>query len=106
MSVVDLKIVQQAGLKVVGRIVITALEKPPRQDAKPQLHLIQPGAMLRRKVKDMFMGRITQERASLDTSTLQGSWEQMGEHTTLSTGDTRPSSSGYSSSASRLSPTV
>jgi len=71
MGVVDLKIGRQAGVKIVGRIIITALEKTPRQDAKPQLHLIEPGAMLGRKVKDMLMGRITQESASLDTA-LQG----------------------------------
>ena len=71
MGVIDLQKVRQAGVKIVGRSVIAALEKPPRQDAKPQLHLIQPGAMLGRKVKDMLMGRITQESASLDP-TLQG----------------------------------
>ena len=71
MGVIDLKIVGQAGIKIVDRIVIAALEKTPRQDAKPQLHLIQPGAMLGRKVKDMLMGRITQESAALDTA-LQG----------------------------------
>ena len=77
MGVVGLKIVRQAGVKILGRSVIAALEKTPRQDAKPQLHLIQPGAMLGRKVKDMLMGRITQESASLGTA-LQGlgsKWE-------------------------------
>lgn len=71
MSVVDLKIVRQTRFKIVGRIEIAALEKSPRQDAQPQLHLIQPGAMLGRKVQDMLMGRITQEGASLDPA-LQG----------------------------------
>jgi len=71
MGVVDLKIIRQAGRKIVGRIVIAALEKTPRHDAQPQLHLIEPGAMLGCKVKDMLMGRITQESASLDTA-LQG----------------------------------
>ena len=71
MGIVDLQIVSQARVKIVGRSVIAALEKTPRQDAKPQLHLIQPGAMLGRKVKDMLMGRIAQERAALDAA-LQG----------------------------------
>lgn len=77
MRVVDLQIVGQAGIKIAGRIVIAALEKPPCQDAKPQLYLIQPGAMRGRKVKDMLMRRITQERAAL-ASTRQGlgrTWE-------------------------------
>ena len=68
MGVVDLKIVLQAGCKILGRIVIAALEKTPRQDAKPQRHLIEPGAMLRWKVTHMFMGRITEERAPLGAS--------------------------------------
>ena len=71
MGVVDLKVVRQAGIKIVGRIVITALEEAPRQNAQPSRHLMRPGAMLRRKVKDMLMGRITQESASLAPA-LQG----------------------------------
>ena len=70
MGIVDFQIVRQAGVKILGRIVIAALEKTPRQDAKPQLHLIQPRAMLGGKVKDMLMGRIAEERAPLD-ATLQ-----------------------------------
>ncbi len=42
MGVVDLKIVRQASFKIVGRIEITAFEKTPRQDAKPQFHLVEP----------------------------------------------------------------
>src|SRR4029434_11130231 len=68
MRVVDLQIVRQAGIKIVGRSVVAALGQTPCQDAKPQLHLIQPGAMLGGKVKTMLMGRITQESASLDTA--------------------------------------
>jgi len=71
MRVVDLEIFRQAGFKIVGRIVIATLQKTPRQNAKPQLHLIQPGAMFGRKVKDMLMGRIAQEGASLAPA-LQG----------------------------------
>ena len=70
-GVVDLKIVRQARVKILGRSVIAALEKTPRQDAKPQLHLIEPGAMLGRKVKDMLMGRIAEERTPLGAS-MQG----------------------------------
>src|SRR5262245_34097370 len=43
MGVVDLKIVIQARFKILGRIEITALEKTPRQDAKPQFHLVEIG---------------------------------------------------------------
>ena len=68
MGIVDFQIVRQAGVKILGRSVIAALEKTPRQDAKPQLHLIQPGAMLGCKVKDMLMGRIAEERAPLDAA--------------------------------------
>jgi hypothetical protein len=70
-GVVDLKIVRQARVKILGRSVIAALEKTPRQDAKPQLHLIEPGAMLGRKVQDMLMGRIAEERTPLGAS-MQG----------------------------------
>ena len=67
-GVVDLKIVRQARVKILGRSVIAALEKTPRQDAKPQLHLIEPGAVLGRKVKDMLVGRIAEKRTPLGAS--------------------------------------
>jgi len=70
MRIVDLQILRQARVKIVRRSVIAALEKAPCQDAKPQLDLIEPGAMPGCKVKDMRMGRITQEGASLN-ATLQ-----------------------------------
>src|SRR4029434_3087755 len=82
-GVVDLKIVRQARVKIWGRSVIAALEKTPRQDAKPQRHLIEPGAMLGRKVKDMLMGRIAEERTPLGAS-LQGLGAQVD---TLPVGD-------------------
>src|SRR5262245_57949959 len=44
-GVVDLKIVRQAGFKIVGRIEIPALEKTSREDAKPQFHLVEPRAV-------------------------------------------------------------
>jgi hypothetical protein len=68
MGMVDLQIVGQAGVTILGRIVIAALEKTPCQDAQPQLHLLQPRAMLGGKVTDMPMGRIAEERAPLDAS--------------------------------------
>ena len=71
MGVVDLQIVRQAGVKILGRSVIAAREKTPCQDATPPLHLIQPGAMLGRKVQDMLMGRIAEERPPRSAS-LQG----------------------------------
>jgi hypothetical protein len=71
MGVVDRKRGRQAGVKILGRIVITALEQPPRQDAQPPRHLMEPGAMRGRTVHDMRMGRITHASASLDT-VLQG----------------------------------
>ena len=81
MGVVDLKIVRQAGFKSLGRIEIAALEKTPRQDTKPQFHLIQPRAMYGRKVKDMLMGRIAEERTPLGAS-MQGLREK-GDRTPL-----------------------
>ena len=80
-GVVDLKIVRQARVKIWGRSVIAALEKTPRQDAKPQLHLIEPGAMLGRKVQDMLRGRIVEERPPLGAS-MQGLVDQ-GDRTPL-----------------------
>jgi len=57
--------VPETGCKVVGRIEIASCEKTPGQDAKPPLHLIEPGPMGGRKVTHMLMGRIAQERPSL-----------------------------------------
>ena len=68
MGVVDLKIGRQARFKIVGRIEITALEKTPRQDAKPQLNLVKPGAVFRGKVEHMRMGRVAQKGTPLDTA--------------------------------------
>ncbi len=48
----------QTGFKSVGRIEIASFEKPTGQDAEPQLHLIEPGAMLGRKMEHMLVGRI------------------------------------------------
>ena len=53
MGIVEFQIVRQTLCKILGRIEIAALEKTPRQDAKPQLYLIQPGAMFWRKVSKL-----------------------------------------------------
>jgi hypothetical protein len=68
MGIVDLQIVGQAGVKIVGRSVIAALEKTPRQDAQPQRHLMQPRAMYGCKVKAMLMRRIAEEGTPLHTA--------------------------------------
>jgi hypothetical protein len=68
MGVVDLKIVQQTGCKVLSRAEIAALQKPAGQDAKPQFNLVGPGAMFGRKMEHMLMARITQEGPPLHTS--------------------------------------
>lgn len=67
-GVIDFEIVTQTGFKIVGRIEITSFQKPTGQDAEPQLHLIEPGAMLGRKVEHMLMGRIAQEGPPLHAS--------------------------------------
>ncbi len=68
MGVVDLKIVKQTNFKVLSRAEIAALKKPTGQDAKPQLNLVEPRAMCRRKVNDMLMAWIAQESSPLHTS--------------------------------------
>jgi hypothetical protein len=68
MGIVDLQIGGETRVKILGRSVIATLEKTPRQDTKPQFHLIQPRAMYGRKVKDMLMGRIAEKRAPLDAA--------------------------------------
>jgi hypothetical protein len=64
-GVIDLQVVSQTGVKSVGRIEIAAFEKPPGQDAEPQLDVVAPGAVLRRKMEHMPMARIAQEGPSL-----------------------------------------
>ena len=41
-GVVDFKIVIQTGCKILGRTEIASFEKATGQDAKPQLHLVEP----------------------------------------------------------------
>src|SRR4029434_6290694 len=53
MGVVDVKLIHQTGFQVLRGAKITPFQKTARQDAKPQLDLIQPGAMDGRKVKHM-----------------------------------------------------
>src|SRR5947209_37416 len=40
-------------------------EKPPRQDAEEQLHLVQPGPMDRREVEHVLVALVCQKRPSL-----------------------------------------
>ena len=61
MGVVDVQIIHQTGFKVLRGAKITPFQKTARQDAKPQLDLIQPGAMDGREVKHRCMRWITQE---------------------------------------------
>src|SRR2546428_3449146 len=65
MGVIDLKIVTQTGAKVLGGTEVAPLQKPPRQDAQPQPHLVEQGAMFGRQVEHMLMARIAQERPPL-----------------------------------------
>jgi len=65
MGVIDLQVVSQAGCKRVGRIEIATFEKLPGQNAEPQLDLVEPGAVFRRKMEHMSMAWIAQEGSSL-----------------------------------------
>ena len=65
MGVRDLKIVTQTGFKVLGGTEVAPFQKTPRQDAQPQLDLVEPGAMVGRKVEHMLMARIAQGRPPL-----------------------------------------
>jgi hypothetical protein len=55
MGVGDFKIVRQARGTILGRLAIAALEKPTGEDAQPQFHLVEPGAVCGGKVEDMLM---------------------------------------------------
>ena len=68
LGVIDLKIVTQTGFKVLGGTEVAPFQKTPRQDAKPQLHLVEPGAMFGRKVEHMLMAWIAQERPPLHSA--------------------------------------
>ena len=61
MGIIDLKIVTQTDFKVLGRTEIASLQKPAGEDAKPQLHLVEPGAMFGRKMEHVLVSRIAQE---------------------------------------------
>ena len=71
MAVVDLQRVRQARVKIVGRSVIATREEPPRQDAQPPRHLVQPGARRGGRVQALLLRRVTQEGPSLG-ATRQG----------------------------------
>ena len=68
MGVVALERVRQAGCTSVGRIDIASFENTTGQDAQPQLHLVEPGALCGRTMADMLRGRSTQERSPLPTA--------------------------------------
>src|SRR5712691_293631 len=68
MGVGDLEIVIQAGVKIVGRIVIASFEKTTGQEAQPPLDVVEPCAMFGRTMEAMLMGRSTQERSPLHTA--------------------------------------
>src|SRR6267142_1286402 len=44
-------------LELPRRGEVAPFQKTPRQDAEPQFHLVEPGAMLGREVKDVFVRR-------------------------------------------------
>lgn len=69
MGVIDLKIVTQTGFKVFNTTEVATFEKATGQDTEPQLNLVEPGAVLGGKVKDMAMARIAQKSSSLDPAT-------------------------------------
>src|SRR5262249_25363468 len=65
MGVVDLEIIRETGFKILSRTEVGSLQKPAGEDAKPQLDLVEPGAVCGRKVEDMRMAWITQEGPAL-----------------------------------------
>lgn len=67
MRVIDLQIVPQTGGKVLRGTEIASFQKATRQHAKPQLNLVEPGAMFGGKVEHMLMARIAQESPPLST---------------------------------------
>jgi len=68
MRMIDVKIIKQAGVKIVGGIKVPPFEKAASQDTQPPLHLIEPGAMGRRKVQDVWVRRIAQQCPPVDTA--------------------------------------
>src|SRR6266404_557844 len=65
--VVILQVGLQSGFKFGRARKVAAFEKAPLQDTEPQLHLIEPRTMFGREMENMFVGRITQERAPLNS---------------------------------------
>jgi len=56
---------EQSRLEIRHRSEIAPFQKPPSQDAKPQFHLIEPGAMDRGIMEHMFVSRIREKGFSL-----------------------------------------
>jgi hypothetical protein len=73
---------KQPRLEIRHRDEIPALQEPPCKDAKPQLHLIEPGAMRRSEVEHMLVGWVSQKgsslQASLQLSRNEGDVAQLG----------------------------
>ena len=68
MGVVDVKIIDKTGGKVCRRAEVPTFQKATRQDAKPQLDLIEPRPMFGRKMEHMLMRWVAQEGSSLHAS--------------------------------------
>ena len=68
MRVVDVKIIDQTGCKVLRRTEVTTFEKTTRQDTKLQLDLIEPRPMFGRKMEHMLMRWVAQEGPPLHPS--------------------------------------
>ncbi len=61
MGLVDVKLINHTGCKVVRRTHVATLQQSTRQDAQPPLDLIEPRAMFGGKVEPMRMRWIAQE---------------------------------------------
>jgi hypothetical protein len=75
LRIVDRKIVTPTGCKVLGGTEVAPCQKTPRQDAQPPLPLVEPGALLGRKVAPMLRARIAQERPPLPAAA-----QVLGDH--------------------------
>src|SRR5215510_3630033 len=61
MRVVDVKRIDPTGGKVFRRAEVSTFQKATRQDAEPQLDLMEPRPLFRRTMAHMFMRWVTQE---------------------------------------------
>lgn len=65
MGVVIVQVSGQARDEFFGRCEITAFEPATSQGAEPQLDLVEPGAVLGREMKDVFVFEVRQKSTSL-----------------------------------------